>query len=79
MARPVEFDAANAVYAADQPEYEPLHAHRTPTGRVTSCWELSAEELAIVQRTGRVYLTQLTFNNPLQPVFISATAEAMND
>lgn len=67
--KPVHFKEANVVFAADQPEYQPLpafvggDANRT----VVTCWKLSPEELAEVQRTGMIWLMQMTFGQPLQP------------
>ena len=69
--KPVEFTEQNVVFAKGQPEYLPLPAHRTPNGAVTSCWELTAEEREEVARTGKIYLTCLTFNRPLQPVHMA--------
>lgn len=39
-----------------------------PDGEVYSCWELSDEEIADVIKNRCIYLKQLTFNNPLQPI-----------
>jgi len=68
--KPVEFPEQNVVYAKDQPEYEPLPAHRTDDreSAVTSCWEISDEDLAEIIATRRIYVTQLTFRHPLQPI-----------
>jgi hypothetical protein len=59
--------------AEDQPEYEtlPIHVSNTPQRECTACFELSPEELAEVQRTGRIWYTQLTFGNPFQPIRMS--------
>ena len=68
--KPIEFEGANVVYAADQPEYLSLPAHmsyKTAAREVTSCWELTEEELAEVIKTRRIYFTVLTFGHPLQP------------
>jgi hypothetical protein len=66
----VEFPGVNVTFAKDQPEYTPLPALRVPSplGEVITCWELSDEELEQVKKTKRVYLSQLTFNNALQPI-----------
>lgn len=72
MAEPIDFPAANTVFAKDQPEYLPLPAHVADDGTVTSCWRLSPEELAEVQRTGCVFVGQLTFGQALQPQFVAA-------
>lgn len=66
--KPIEFPEQNTVYAEDQPEYLPLPGFREPDGCVTTCWGLSLRERLRVLFTGRVWLSQLTFNQPLQPV-----------
>jgi len=71
---PVEFEGHNIVFAKDQPEYQSLPALRLiddPFGTVITCWQLTPEELEEVNKTGKVYLSQLTFNGPLQPVLLS--------
>lgn len=69
--KPVIFPEVNALYGAGQPQYEPLPAAQTEDGQVITCWELSDEEKARVAETGQIWLCQLTFNNPLQPVFMT--------
>jgi len=65
---PCDFPEQNVVYAKDQKEYLPLPAHRSTGGRVICCWSLSwRERLAILLR-GRLWLSVLTFNQPLQPL-----------
>lgn len=64
---PVDFPQSNVTFAKDQPEYRPLPAHRTDAGIVTSCWELSDEELAEITKTKRIWFSVYTFNQPLQP------------
>lgn len=74
---PVKFEGHNVVFAEDQPEYQPLPAlaTRNEKGEVITCWELSDEELAEVIKSKRVYLSQYTFNTPLQPVMIHSSIE----
>ena len=72
--KPVEFDGVNVVFGVNQPEYEPLPAERIgepETGQVNTCWELDHEELAIVQKTGKIFVSVLTFGQPLQPLLCS--------
>lgn len=69
--RPIIFEGANVTYAKDQPEYLPLPAYKSIDGIVTTCWELTPEERIEILETGCVYLQQMTFNQPLQPVKIS--------
>jgi hypothetical protein len=68
--RPVVFVEQSVVYGQGQDEYLPLPVHRGPAPEVvvTSCWQMSDEDLAELKRNGgRVWLQQLTFGNALQP------------
>lgn len=62
MARPTEFDQANHVWRGwpadqDREAVDDLHTHLdTSAGRSISCWQLTADEIAEVMRTGRVWL-----------------------
>tara|TARA_R110002020_G_scaffold475112_1_gene708608 strand:+ start:4485 stop:4745 length:261 start_codon:yes stop_codon:yes gene_type:complete len=73
--KPVSFKGQNVVFAKDQPEYQPLPALKMPDGEVITCWELSDQEIEDVTKTKRIYLQQLTFNQPLQPVIIHVNLE----
>ncbi len=73
--KPARFAHANSTYAEDQPEYLPLPAHKTPDGIVTSCWTLSFKERLRVLIHGQVFLSQMTFNQPLQPVLLDTEFE----
>lgn len=67
----VKFPQSNVVFGADQPQYAPLHAYQQPndpSGATTMCFELDADELAVLLRTNKLYLTVLTYNGPLQPI-----------
>ena len=70
---PIKFDGANVVYGAEQPEYVPLPAERRqgPSGEIVTCWELNPTEKMIIQETGKIWLSVLTFGQPLQPVLVS--------
>lgn len=79
---PKTFEGANAVYGADQPEYVPLPAEqrgKKRTGEVLTCWKLTDEEKALVQMTGEIWLSTLTFGQPLQPVLLSAMRPEIYD
>jgi hypothetical protein len=72
--KPLNFDGANVVYGANQPEYQPLPAERVgkpETGQINTCWEFSPDELKRVQETGVIFVSLLTFGQPLQPVLVS--------
>lgn len=70
---PIKFDGANVVYGAEQPEYIPLPAEKRPglSGEIVTCWALSPDELKRVQETGVIFVSLLTFGQPLQPVLVS--------
>lgn len=65
---PVRFKQANVTYAESQPEYIPLPAHRNKAGVVTSCWKFTWRERIRILFGARLYWSQMTFNQPLQPV-----------
>lgn len=65
---PIEFEGHNVVIGENQKEYLPLPAHVAEDGTVTTVWQLTMEERTEILNNGRLYLRQLTFNNPLQPI-----------
>lgn len=65
---PIEFPEQNTVYAKNQPEYIPLPAHKTTDGKVTSCWNFTWGERLRILFGAKLYWSQLTFNQPLQPI-----------
>lgn len=69
--KPIKFKEQNVIYAKNQPEYRPLPAHKTKDGVVTSCWQMTFKERLKVLFFGKIYLSMLTFNMPLQPILIS--------
>ena len=73
--RPIEFPEKNVVYAENQPEYLPLPAHKTADGDVITCWELSEQEILEIATNGRLWLVVKTFNNPLQPIFLTTNKD----
>lgn len=64
---PIEFNEQTVVFAKDQPEYLPLPAHVDGQGIVTSCWRLGLRERLRLLFTGRLWLQQMAFGQPLQP------------
>lgn len=75
--KPVRFKGWNLTFAEDQKEYLPLPAYKNSmrtahgpadvTGNVVTCWKLTFLERLKVLFTGRLYLSQWTFHDPLQP------------
>lgn len=67
--QPIE--GKHIVYAADQPEYQPLPAWRKPGGAVISRWRLSWRERLAALFGRDLYIETLTFGHPLQPVYMA--------
>jgi len=67
----VEFKEQNIVFAKDQKEYESLPAHAQNTGMITSCFELTEEELKEIQKNQTLFITRLTFKGPVQPIKVN--------
>jgi len=68
----VEFDEQSHKIAEDQPEYETLPALiDVEQGVVISCWKLSEAELEEINKTGLLWVSQMNFNQPLQPISLT--------
>lgn len=65
--KPKKFQEANVVYGEGQPEYKPLPAHK----KAIFCFELDEAERKKIAETGELWVSLLTFNQPLQPIFIT--------
>ncbi len=76
---PIKFASTNTVWAKDQPEYLPLPAHNGADGVVTTCWKLNLRDRLKMLFTGRLWLQQLAFGNPLQPQKPSADRPTLVD
>lgn len=70
--KPIQFKESNIVFAKDQLPYLPLPARKDEDGRVVSCWRASFKERLRLLFFGRVYVSMLTFNKPLQPIKMGA-------
>lgn len=74
----VEFPEVNVRIAEDQPQYETLPAFHNPEeGTVTFCFELDHDELEQIGKTGKIYLKQLIFDGPMQPIAGSCLKEIL--
>lgn len=71
--RPIAFPECNVNFGAGQEGVETLPAARQPDGVVISCWEFTPEELAYITQHGKIWLSQHTYNAPLQPVLLTAS------
>lgn len=78
---PIKFPQANANLAKDQPQYEPLPVFIDRSGDeipMTCCFQLTPEEIEQVTKTGKFWMTQLTFGHPFQPIRLSALSPFEN-
>jgi hypothetical protein len=66
--KPIKFPGSNVTFGENQPDYEPLPALMFPDGEVLTCWQLSDEEIENIVKTKKIYIKQLTFKKPLQPL-----------
>lgn len=66
-----EFKEANVVYGENQPQYLPLPAHKTEEGQAIFCFDLDEEERKQIAETGELWVSLLTFNQPLQPILLT--------
>lgn len=68
----VEFKQQNIIIAKDQKPYLPLPARISKNGQyVTSCWRMDLFSRILFIFTGKIYVTQLTFGRPLQPLSVN--------
>jgi hypothetical protein len=79
----VNFPEANVTLAKDQPQYIPLPVRRLKDGTTTSCWVLEPHDVERFrqilndpsageqEQRLQLFVTQLTFNQPLQPLCVS--------
>ncbi len=69
--KPVHFKEVNVTLGKGQPEYQELPAQYNDDlteAPFTFCYELDESELAQIAKTGRIWLKQLTFKKPFQPI-----------
>lgn len=76
MGYPTEFNGANAVMRAPEgaENVQDMHVFRTRHSCV-SCWELSADELAEINRTGKIFLSVL-MGGQQPPVYVGSESSA---
>lgn len=78
----IEFPEMTTVIAKDQPEYNPLPAHRfkhDPHGRIACCWKITIWERIKLLFTGKIWHEVLTFNQSLQPQLLSVDKPIMQE
>lgn len=76
MGAPVQFEGANMLLRAPEGAENVSDMHTFTNGICSvSCWELSADELAEINRTGRIYLS--VFSGRTQPPVFVGDEEAV--
>ena len=73
--KPIKFKGQNVVFAENQEGVLPLPAFRDEDGVVVTCWELTNEDFERLVETKKIYLSIMTFKNPLQPVFLTTNID----
>jgi hypothetical protein len=63
---PIEFPQQTMILAKDQPQYQPLPVFMDGVETV-SCWRLTIVERLTLLFTGKLWLRQMNFEQPLQP------------
>ena len=69
-----DFPESNVAIAKDQPEYQTLYAYKVPNdlmGRTVTRWKLSWKERLKLLFTGVLWHEIATFNQSLQPQYLS--------
>jgi hypothetical protein len=59
------------IFAEHQPQYTPLPVALRVDGRLVSRWRPTEDERKAIAEGKDVFLTVLTFNEPLQPVLLT--------
>src|SRR5690242_12678340 len=72
------FNFAQVIFAKDQPQYLQLPAN-TNGHQVETKWKLTFKERMEVLFSGHLYLTFLTFGQPLQPTRLSVNRDQDDD
>lgn len=70
---PIKFTEQNVVFAENQPEYQPLHAFldKGQLGQQITCWQLSDEEIEVIVKEKKLWVSQMTFHKPAMPLLFS--------
>ena len=69
---PIKFNENNKVYYKGHENlYDALPALLFDDGEVVTCWKLSFKDILRLIFTRKLWLSVATFNNPLQPLFMS--------
>lgn len=74
----IEFKEVNVRIAEEQEEYQTLPAYwNKEEGSMTLGFKLTPKELEEVNKTGVIFIKQLTFGRPLQPIGTSCIKDEL--
>jgi hypothetical protein len=70
----VKFKEQSCIIAENQPEYLPIPAHQVkdPEGTTFMRIQFDPEEIEQINKTGGIWMSQLTFNKPVTPFMVYA-------
>ena len=71
--KPIEFEGADIVFGKNQLEYMPLPAKQVDDKTIMTCWELTDEDILLINSSKKIWLGIMTFGKPLQPVLLTAS------
>jgi len=78
----VDFKGSNTDIAKNQPQYNPLRAMTFPNdefGVIVTCFELSEQEVQEIITTKKIYHSQLTFRDKMQPILMATNLETITE
>lgn len=75
--KPIEFKEQNSVFAEEQEEYSslPSYLDDAPEGYIISCWSLSIKERLSILLSGCIWISQMSFHRPAQPLYVTTNKE----
>ncbi len=71
---PIKFEEVNVVFGENQPEYIPIPAFKVLNDEnceVVTCWKLTLTERLKLLFSGKLWVSNLTFNKPFSPVYMT--------
>lgn len=71
--KPIDFEGVDIVFGKNQPEYIPLPAKQVNDNTIMTCWELSDEDILLINSSKKIWLGIMTFGKPLQPVLLASS------
>lgn len=71
--KPIEFPEQNIIAKSNDENVKPLPIYFSEESMsAVSCWEVTDEDIERMKSTHKIYLSQMTFGGPIQPVYITS-------